>query len=408
MLILAVLLGLVVGGAVALLVGRSFAAQLRGQAAVEREATVKAAVDTVLAVAGDRLGQQVASGSRELDLHRESIGRQLHDMGGELRRVTDLVGALQRERAEQHGQLVQGLDLAARSTADLASTTQSLRQALASPKARGQWGERMADDVLRLAGLVEGLNYRKQTAIEGGTVPDFTFLLPHDLLLHLDVKFPVDNYLRYLEAATEAERSAFRTSFLRDVRQRVKELSTRGYCNPESTVGYVLLFIPNEAVYGFIHEHDSAVVDFALQQKVVLCSPFTLFAVLAVVRQAVDSFLLERTSDEILQGLGRFNQQWVKFGDQIDLVGKRLDSAHNAFSDLAGTRRRQLQRSLDVLDAIRNRRGLAGPEGDGVEGTSDLSATEFDGLDDDDEVAREVGPERGLGEVRRLRKASGQ
>ena len=44
-----------------------------------------------------------------------------------------------------------------------------LRKILASPKPRGQWGERMADDVLRLAGLREHVNYRKQKAVEGGS-----------------------------------------------------------------------------------------------------------------------------------------------------------------------------------------------------------------------------------------------
>ena len=53
------------------------------------------------------------------------------------------------------------------------------RGAGVSPTARGQWGERMAEDVLRLAGFVENVNYVKQTQVEGGTGrPDFTFPLP--------------------------------------------------------------------------------------------------------------------------------------------------------------------------------------------------------------------------------------
>src|SRR5207253_1690099 len=137
---------------------------------------------------------------QQLGLRNEAIGQQLADMGGELRRVGDLVTCLQRERAEQHGQVITGLEQALRSTNELATTTQALRQALASPKARGQWGERMADDVLRAAGLIDGINYRKQTATAHGTVPGFTFLLPGDLQLHMDVKFPIDNYVRHLEA----------------------------------------------------------------------------------------------------------------------------------------------------------------------------------------------------------------
>ena len=53
--------------------------------------------------------------------------------------------------------------------AELASTAQGLREALASSKTRGQWGERMAEDVLRLAGFVEGVQYRKQKAVAQGT-----------------------------------------------------------------------------------------------------------------------------------------------------------------------------------------------------------------------------------------------
>ena len=52
-------------------------------------------------------------------------------------------------------------------TQALSTSTQSLREALANPKARGQWGERMAEDVLRLAGFIEHVNYEKQTAVEG-------------------------------------------------------------------------------------------------------------------------------------------------------------------------------------------------------------------------------------------------
>ena len=60
----------------------------------------------------------------------------------------------------------------------LSSTTQSFREALANPNARGQWGERMAEDVLRHAGFIEHVNYEKQVVVEGAGIPDFTFLLP--------------------------------------------------------------------------------------------------------------------------------------------------------------------------------------------------------------------------------------
>jgi DNA recombination protein RmuC len=246
-------------------------------------------------------------------------------------------------------------------SARLADTTQSLRQALANPRARGQWGERMADDVLRAAGLVEGISYRKQSATAAGTIPDFTFLLPGGRVLHMDVKFPVDNYLRYLEALSDRERDQHALAFVRDVRARVRELSGRVYIDPDRTLDEVLLFIPNEAVYAFVHQHDRDLVEVALRQKVVLCSPSTLFSVLAVIRQAVEQTQLQRTSDEILACLAAFESQWGKFADALDKVGRSLDSVRRSWDDLAGTRRRQLERQLDRVGELRSRREGAPP-----------------------------------------------
>jgi DNA recombination protein RmuC len=335
---------------------------LARQRDADRDATVRAAVDSVVAIAGEQLGVRAEAGAREMALHRDAIGERLASMGDELARANDLVAALQRDRATQHGELVQGLRETLRTTNELAGTTQALRTALASPKARGQWGERMADDVLRTAGMLEGVSYRKQRAIAGGTIPDFTFLLPRDVELHMDVKFPIDNYLRHLEANSDAERDATRSAFLRDVRNRIKELASRGYADPTTTPGFLLLFIPNESVYAFIHEHDSQLCDVALSQGVVLCSPFTLFAVLGVIRQAVDCVLLERASDEILEALGGFSQQWQRFSEHVDKLGKQLGTVQGTYDDLAGTRRRQLERHLDEIEAIRTRRGLADPD----------------------------------------------
>jgi DNA recombination protein RmuC len=179
----------------------------------------------------------------------------------------------------------------------------------------------------------------------------------------MDVKFPVDNYVRYLEAATDDERERYRIQFLRDVRARVKELSGRAYIDPHDTLDEVLLFIPNEAVYAFVHTHDRGLLDVALAQKVVLCSPCTLFSVLAVVRQAVEQAQLQRTSDEILKLLADFEDQWRRFTEAFEKVGRHLETVQRSWDDLSGTRRRQLERQLDRLDDLRSRpelRAVAG------------------------------------------------
>ncbi|MEQ1787360.1 MAG: DNA recombination protein RmuC [Acidimicrobiales bacterium] len=335
------------------------AAQLEARLGMEREHTVTAAADMAAKMAGEKLGDSMTSGTRQLDLRTTAFEKRVEGLTSQLERLGDVVGALQKEGAQQHGQLLSGLKEATSSTRALAETTGHLREALASPKARGQWGERMADDVLRLAGMVEGVTYKKQTGIVGGAIPDVTFLLPGGRVLHMDVKFPVDNYLRHLEATSDAERDTHAKAFLRDVRGRVKELSTRtGYIDADATLDEVLLFIPNESVWAFIHERDPQLIDVALAQKVVLCSPVSLFAVLAVIRQAVEQTALTRTSNEILECLAGFGKEWTKFSESLDGVVRKFDTAQRGLEEVTGPRRRQLDRQLDRIEALRAHRDV--------------------------------------------------
>lgn len=313
-----------------------------------------------LKLANETLSKQTQMGEKDLEGKKKLIDQTLEAMKGDLQRVQNLVTSFEKDREKKFGELASQLKSTAEQTGKLQETTSQLRAALANTKARGQWGERMAEDVLRLAGFVEGINYRKQKTLETtGTRPDYTFLLPQDLTVNMDVKFPLDNYLRYLEADGESDKEGYKNQFLRDVKGRIKEVTTRDYINPEeNTVDYVIVFIPNEQVYAFINENDSSLLDEALNKKVILCSPITLYAILAVIRQAVDNFSLEKTAGQILSLLGSFNKQWANFLKSLEKMGKRIDEAQKEFVVLTSTRRNQLERPLRQIEDLRKQRGI--------------------------------------------------
>lgn len=340
---------------------RATVAELRAQAVAERDAAVKAALDQVAVLNRETVGAQVDAGRHDLDARKAAIDVQVETMRDELARIEDLLGSLGRSHERSIGAISAQLSAHAESTAKLASTAQGLREALANPKARGQWGERMAEDVLRLAGFQEHVNYVKQTAVEGGrSIPDFTFPLPKGRVLYMDVKFPLTSYLRHLEAQTDAERTLSTRAFLSDVRTRVRELARRDYLDrSRPTIDQLLLFIPNESVSAFIHEHDPELIEDALRQRVVLCSPTSLFAFLVVIRQAAENFAVEETADEILRLFGAFATQYEKFAEALEGVGKRFEAAQKALEELSGTRRRQLEKPLQRIEGLRRQLGLA-------------------------------------------------
>lgn len=346
------------------------AEQLAGQGLRSVAAQLSAVSREQLGAQSQLADQSLASRQemieRDLTARQELLDARLGDVQAgvrtDLERLSQLVRQLGENTSKRFGEVDSSLRVHTEVTQALSSTANSLREALANSNSRGQWGERMAEDVLRRAGMTEGINYVKRTAVQGESsgIPDFTFVLPKGQVVFMDVKFPMASYLKYLEASTDAERSAHRAAFVRDVRARVKELAKREYAQADDrpAMSQVLLFLPNETINSFIHEADSSLVDEAIRQDVLLCSPLTLLAFLGVIRQAFDNFALEQTSNEIIGLLGKFQQQWTKYSEQTDKVKRSFDSVAKNFEELTGTRRRALERPLRQIDELRREQNL--------------------------------------------------
>jgi DNA recombination protein RmuC len=84
----------------------------------------------------------------------------------------------------------------------------------------------------------------------------------------------------------------------------------------------------------------------------------TLFAILSVIRQAIDNFALEKTSNEILSLFGIFKKQWQEFVRRFDQLGKRIEDVQKDYEAIASTRRRQLEKPLERIESLREQRGL--------------------------------------------------
>jgi DNA recombination protein RmuC len=313
-----------------------------------------------LKIAEKTLQTHTIEGRKELEGKKELIDQNIDAIGKTLsevqRRIED-VGKISGEKFAEVTTLIKKQEEV---TSRLKDTTEKLGHALASSKKRGEWGERMAEDIIKLAGMVEGINYIKQKTLDTSAGrPDYTFFLPNNLKINMDVKFPIDNYMHFLSAETEHDRKRYKDELLKNTRVMIRQLTTRDYINPvENTVDYVIMFIPNEQVYSFINEADITIMDEALKQKVILCSPFTLYAVLAVIRQAIENFNLERTASEILKLLSEFSKQWNAYKEKFKIMGERLDAAKKEYDTLVTTRSNMLERPLKKIDEIRKQKAI--------------------------------------------------
>ncbi|MEW6067322.1 MAG: DNA recombination protein RmuC [Nitrospirota bacterium] len=309
-----------------------------------------------LKLAEEALKSQTIEGGKELEGKKDLIDQSIEAIDKTLSEIKTKIDEVGKGSIEVSTLIKKHEEV----TSKLKDTTERLGHALASSKKRGEWGERMAEDIIRLTGMVEGINYIKQKTLDSSAGrPDYTFFMPNNLKINMDVKFPVDNYIHYLNAESEHDRKRFRDELLKNTKIMIKQLTTRDYINPtENTVDYVIMFIPNEQVYSFINEADITIMDEALKQKVILCSPFTLYAVLAVIRQAIENFNLERTASEILKLLSEFSKQWDAYKDKFRIMGERLDAARKEYDSLITTRSNMLERPLKKIDEIRKQKAI--------------------------------------------------
>jgi len=303
----------------------------------------------------------------QLELRKQAIEHTVSGLKEELTKYQQLLRESQGEHARKFGSLENELKNAHQATQKLQETTVKLNNILGNVKLRGQWGERMAEDIIRYAGLIENINYLKQNVNTTATKPDFTFLLPQGACINMDVKFPLDNYLQMVNAGEGVQRDSYEKEFIKNVKDRIKEIQNRDYINPaENTLDFVLLFIPNEQVYGLIQEKMPDVMDFALKQKVVLCSPFTLYAMLSVVRQAHEHFRFEKDIKKIIELIEGFTKDYelfkTRFADLGTIIqklsGQYTDITDKSFKKLDGKIQRIEDHKKGHLDVVDEAKGI--------------------------------------------------
>ncbi|MFP4353809.1 MAG: DNA recombination protein RmuC [Phycisphaerae bacterium] len=348
------IVGSVLGAAIALMVGfmkgRQAARQLADAQNQLRE-SFSALASQALDANSRRLTEQAGTA---LDARRELIEKSVHAVNERLEQVRKQLQQVESERKQEFGRLTS-------SVSSLTTSANELHRMLASTQRRGAWGERMAEDVLNLAGLADGVNYMKQHS-DGTTDnsrPDFTFFLPNELKLNMDVKFPLERYKSYLDAETDEQRDAELKQLCQAVRNHIRAVAGRGYIDPKiPTVNYCLLFIPSEQIFSLVLACQPDLIDEAMSKRIVLTSPITLYAMLAVVRQAAEHVNLMKTADEVLDLLNEFGSQWEKYCGAVDKLGDRIRQASDEFEKLRTTRTNMLERPLRKIEDLREQRDL--------------------------------------------------
>lgn len=305
--------------------------------------------------------QFAALSAKNNDAFREhsekAIGDLLKPVQEKFKEFSDTVMASQKDAAERHARLDQKIvDLADRSQA-VGDEARNLANALTGySKVQGDFGEMLLTDVLKNAGLTEGIHFFTQGVItdesgrevksEAGRtlIPDVMVYYPDDTTVIIDSKVSLKAYNDYMSAATVEDRIAAAKAHVESVRSHVNELKVKDYASyiPEGRrkVDFNIMFIPVEGAFRLMLEEDPRLWQVAKDNKVLIVSQMTLIIVLNMIQMSWRQHEQEKniaavfaTAEELMGQLRGWMEAYVKIGEHLGKASDAYEDARKKLSD---------------------------------------------------------------------------
>src|SRR4051812_2215886 len=99
----------------------------------------------------------------------------------------------------------------------------------------------------------------------------------------------------------------------------------------------VVMFLPGETLFSAALQHDLGLIEYGLQQKVLLASPITLIALLTTVAHSWRQEALAENYRQVAELGKELHDRILKFFSYFDDLRKRLDGAVQAYNAAAGS-----------------------------------------------------------------------
>jgi DNA recombination protein RmuC len=283
-----------------------------------------------------------ANAAGELGRRTEEIKRSLDPIADGLKRVTDEVSRLERDRRTTHGQMRQMFESMSAEVGRLRDQTGTLVSALKRPQVRGAWGEMQLRNCVAAANMTEHVDFVSQLTVngaDGGRLrPDLVVHLPADRDLVVDAKVPMDAYLRALETTDEAEQQELLRQHGRQTRQHIDALASKGYhAQFEESPEFVVMFVPNEGVYCAALEAEPTLLEHGAARGVLIATPTTLIALLHATYYGWRQEKIAESAREIAAAGRELHKRIATFLEPYAKLGRQLNSAVNAYNQGAGS-----------------------------------------------------------------------
>jgi DNA recombination protein RmuC len=299
-----------------------------------------------LALADARLMEARQAAQGDLDQRRQAIEQILTPLADQLGRYEQSLRLLELERQRAYTGLSAQVMQLAESQEKLQSETRNLVTALRSPATRGRWGEMQLRRVVEMAGMLEHCDFDEQVQTvgeEGRLRPDMVVHLPGTKRVVVDAKVPMQAFLDATDATDDDTRKAHLVSHARQLRAHVDALSKKSYWQQfDDSPEFVIAFIPGDPLLAAALEHDSALLEHAVANHVLLATPTTLIGLLRAVAYGWQQDALAENAREVQQIGRELYKRLATFGEHMARTGRSLSGAVDAFNKAVGSLERNV------------------------------------------------------------------
>jgi DNA recombination protein RmuC len=273
-----------------------------------------------------QLGQLLGNVNERLKESTEVMQQTQQSLGERLDNAARVVGNVQKSLGS--------LEEANRKIYEVGKDIASLQEILRAPKLRGGLGEFLLGDLL--GQILPPGHFAIQHAFRSGERVDAVIKLGGSLV-PVDSKFPLENFKRIFDGATDDEKNRAKRLFAADVKKHIDAIATKYILPDEGTYDFALMYIPAENVYyETIIKDDSmgsekSLSAYALAKRVIPVSPNSFYAYLQAILLGLKGMKIEERAKEIIQYLSRLESDFTKFREDFNLVGKHLGHAYSCF-----------------------------------------------------------------------------
>jgi DNA recombination protein RmuC len=248
------------------------------------------------------------------------------------------------------------IDEAQKRITELSSNVVSLQEVLADKRSRGAFGEVQLEALVR--NVLPEQAFAFQKTLSNGKIADCVLSLPPPTgNVAIDAKFPLEAWRRMTDVSLgDQDRKTAERQFRQDIGKHITDISEK-YILPGETSDGAILFIPAEAIFAEIHAHYPDLVEKAMQARVWMVSPTTLWATLNMARAVLKDaatreqvHIIQEHLTMLAKDFGRFEERMDNLARHIQQAGKDVDEVHKSARKISSRFQKIEQVELGKLD----------------------------------------------------------